>query len=153
MEGFPLAGESFPAVTIEEAMKFSPAPCLIYFGTQAPMAVFTHGDKKYYHFMQESAQTQAMESKEARKYMATEARKARQTVVIEARRLLNEPEFTPIAQERSLQPAKNRGHSRELVAGLSTKALVVMVTLRSLLNKLVAGTMSLAIAPKMSGRR
>jgi hypothetical protein len=48
---------------------------------------------------------------------------------------------------------KNQGHSHKPVAGLSTKALVVMATLWSLLNKLVAGIMSLVIVSKKSRRR
>jgi hypothetical protein len=101
IEGFPLAGESFPAVTIEEAMKFSPAPCLIRFGTHAPMAVFTHEDKKYYHTTQDPAQTQATESKKARKRAAAKARKARQTAVTNARELLRKPEVLSDALEPS----------------------------------------------------
>jgi hypothetical protein len=96
IQGFPLAGESFPAITIEEAMKFSPAPCLIHFGTHAPMAVFTHGDKKYYHPTQEIA----------RKHVAAKARKARRAAIAEARRLLKEPELTATTQVRNSQPAR-----------------------------------------------
>jgi hypothetical protein len=96
IQGFPLAGESFPAITIEEAMKFSPAPCLIHFGTHAPMAVFTHGDKKYYHPTQEIA----------RKHVAAKARKARRAAIAEARRLLKEPELTATTQVRNSQPAE-----------------------------------------------
>jgi hypothetical protein len=63
------------------------------------MAVFTHGDKKYYHPTQEAARAQVMESKKAHKHVAAKARKARRVAITEARRLLKEPE--PTVQERN----------------------------------------------------
>jgi hypothetical protein len=82
-------------------MKFSPAPYLIHFGTHAPMAVFTHGDKNYYHPTQDPTQTQAAESKKARKRATAKARKARQTAITNARELLRKLEVLSDALEPS----------------------------------------------------
>ena len=83
------------------------------------MAVFTHGEKKYYHLTQDFAPVQAGESKKAREHAAAKAKKARQTAVADARELLGKPEALsnargpscPISEAKVLEALNDASYS------------------------------------------
>jgi hypothetical protein len=56
IEGFPRAGESFPAISACEAMKFGEAAQLLQFRSNLSVAVIEYEGRTYYHVTQEPTQ-------------------------------------------------------------------------------------------------
>jgi hypothetical protein len=92
IEGFSRAGESFPAISACEAMKFGAAAHLLQFGSNPPVAVIEYEGRTYYHVTQEPAQL------DVQKNAAARAREQRRGVINEARNLLKSPEMLPTEQ-------------------------------------------------------
>jgi hypothetical protein len=81
-----LLQESFPAISANEAMKFSASARLLQFGTNPPVVVLEYEGKTYYHVTQDPAQP------DAQKDTPVKARKQRQVTINEARNLLKKHE-------------------------------------------------------------
>jgi hypothetical protein len=86
IEGSSHAGESFPAISANEAMKFSASAQLLQFGTNPPVAVLEFEGRTYFHITQDPAQPDAQKDTPAK------AREQRQVAVNEAGNLLKNPE-------------------------------------------------------------
>jgi hypothetical protein len=100
IEGFPPAGESFPAI---EAMKFGSATQLLQFETNPPVVVLEYEGRTYYHITQDPAQP------DAQKDTPVKAREQRQVVVNEAHNLLKNPEKLCIEPPKEVLNALHNG--------------------------------------------
>ena len=81
-----LAGESFPALSAEEAMKFGTTTRLLQFGTSPPVAIIEYEGQTHYHFTVDSAQPIIPKDAPAK------AKGQRMGAITEARSLLKNPE-------------------------------------------------------------
>jgi hypothetical protein len=78
IEGSSHAGEYFPAISVNEAIKFGSAAQLLQFGTNPLVAVLEYEGRTYFHITQDPAQPDAQKDAPAK------AREQRQVAINEA---------------------------------------------------------------------
>lgn len=108
MEGFPFVGESFPVITMEQAMRQTSTPSVLQFGSLPPMVGIEHGSKTHYHPTLDPTFLHTAETKKAKKHAAAKDKEERQALIIEARNLLkNTAANTPSSPSTVMQEKKN----------------------------------------------
>jgi hypothetical protein len=85
-KGVPLAGETFPTISAQEATKFGATTQLFQFGTNPPVAVIKYEGKTYYHITKDPVKP------DTGKHASMKAKKQRCEAITKARDLLKSNE-------------------------------------------------------------